>query len=367
VVEAYRRFDSNAVKKLRDLLAVLKICLDRSWHKVELLLEQMRLLSTGPDDNESRGIDENHFETLCSQAEDNLPPLLGQRAAMVAAHVGYFISRHAGSDKLLEWREGGGPHDFADFVHRLAPDDFLNLLIADQCYRVWLGYEPVDVLEVPSYGEFRPVEGVLATEPFPFVPEAHTPSFNFGYFMDCVRDGALWRHPECIGAQYGRPELRTATPTASTDKDSPRRRRREPPLEDRGNRLEASLRKAMGGDLFGELVPQAKPSALQAEFPLQHRDCPEPSDIVFSLARAFEIQVRDGWLKGFADYLLENGVWDYPEDQKYKTVLHHGKFRGEYLTLGFELAKQIRNDWLGQSRPGEGIFQAVLPCGLPPA
>jgi hypothetical protein len=171
----------------------------------------------------------------------------------------------------------------------------------------------------------------------------------------------------------------------------------------------------MGGDLFGELVPQAKPSALQAEFPLQHRDCPEPSDIVFSLARAFEIQVRDGWLKGFADYLLENGVWDYPEDQKYKTVLHHGKFCGEYLTLGemkkladtncsrlseycakcgselqkvrtalrrviefrnhaahqgclgFELAKQIRNDWLGQSRPGEGIFQAVLPCGLPPA
>jgi hypothetical protein len=171
----------------------------------------------------------------------------------------------------------------------------------------------------------------------------------------------------------------------------------------------------MGGDLFGQLVPQARPSAIQAEYLLQHRDCPEPSDIVFTLARAFEIQVRDGWLKSFADYLLENGVWDYPEDQKYKTVLHHGTFCGEYLTLGemkkladtncsrlneycakcgselkkvrtalrrvvefrnqaahqgclsFALAQQLRNDWLGQSRRGEGIFQAVLPCGLPPA
>ena len=171
----------------------------------------------------------------------------------------------------------------------------------------------------------------------------------------------------------------------------------------------------MGGDLFGELVPQAKPSALQAEYLLQHRDCPEPSDIVFTLARAFEIQVRDGWLKGFADHLLEKGIRDYPEEQKYKTLLYQGKFQRERLTLekmrevldtdschlgeycakcgnerqkvrmalrrviefrnhaahqgclGFELAKQIRNDWLGESRPGEGVFQAVLPCGLPPA
>jgi hypothetical protein len=52
VVEAYRRFDSDAVEKLRDLLEVLKICLDYSWHKAELLLEQMNLSSTQPDDKE---------------------------------------------------------------------------------------------------------------------------------------------------------------------------------------------------------------------------------------------------------------------------------------------------------------------------
>lgn len=423
VVEAYRRFDSNAVDKLQDLLEVLKICLNYSWHKVELLLEQMHLSSTRPEDKESWPDEEYLFETLCSEAESNLPPLLEQRAAMVAAHVGYFISRYAstlpwrsGEDKLLQWREGIGPHVFADFVRRLDRDDFLNLLIADQCYRVWPGYEPVDVLTVPSDGEFQPVAGVLETKPFPTLLDEPTRwNFDFGYFMDCVRDGALWRHPECMGAQYGRPELRSAPPTASGGGESPPRRRREPSLEDRRNRVEESLRKAMGGDLFVELVPQARPSALQAEYLLQHRDCPEPSDIVFSLARAFEIQVRDGWLKGFADHLLERGIRDYPEEQKYKTLLYQGKFQGERLTLekmrevldtdschlgeycakrgsellkvrtalrrviefrnraahqgclGFELAKQIRSDWFGQSRPGEGIFQAVLPCGLPPA
>ncbi len=40
---------------------------------------------------------------------------------------------------------------------------------------------------------------------------------------------------------------------------------------------------------------------------------------------------------------------------------------GHQGCLSFELAKQIRSDWLGQSRLGEGIFQAVLPCGLLPA
>lgn len=218
-----------------------------------------------------------------------------------------------------------GPHVFADFVRRLDRDDFLNLLIADQCYRVWPGYEPVDVLRVRSDGEFQPIAGVLETTRFEFLPFALTPSFDFGYFMDCVRDGALWRHPEWKGAQYVRPELRTAPPPASSGKDPPPRRRREPSPEDRGNRLEASLRKAMGKSLFGELVPQARPSALQAEYLFQHWDCPEPSDIVFSLARAFEIQMKDGWLKGFADYLLQKGVSDYPDDQKYKTLLYQGK------------------------------------------
>jgi hypothetical protein len=89
----------------------------------------------------------------------------------------------------------------------------------------------------------------------------------------------------------------------------------------------------MGEDLFGELVPQARPSALQAEYLLQHRDCPEPSDIVFSLARAFEIQVRDGWLKGFADYLLDKGIRDYPEVSDFKALLFRGKFQRERLTL----------------------------------
>jgi hypothetical protein len=422
VVEAYHRFDSNAVDKLQDLLVVLRICLDYSYHKVELLLEQMGLSFTGPEDKESWQDEDYTLEAQCSEAESNLPPLLEQRAAMVAAHVGYFMSRYAstlpwrsGEDKLLQWREGIGPHVFADFVRRLDRDDFLNLLIADQCYRVWPGYEPVDVLRVRSDGEFQPIAGVLETKRFEFLPFECTPSFNFGYFMDCVRDGALSRHPECMGAQYGRPELRTVTPTASSDKDSSPRRRRVPSLEDRGNRLEASLRKAMGGNLFGELVPQARPSALQAEYLFQRWDCPEPSDIVFSLARAFEIQMKDGWLKGFADYLVEKRVWNYPEDQKYKILLYQGKFQKERMTLekmrdvletdsghldeycakrgselqkvrtalsrvvdfrnqaghqgclSFELAKQIRSDWLGQSRPGEGIFQAILPCGLPPA
>ena len=125
--------------------------------------------------------------------------------------------------------------------------------------------------------------------------------------------------------------------------------------------------------------------------------------------------MRDGWLKGFADYLLEKGIRDYPEVSDFKALLFRGKFQRERLTLekmrevldtdschlgeycakrgselqkvrtavrrviefrnhaahqgclGFELAKQIRSDWLGQSRPGEGIFQAVLPCGFPPA
>jgi len=36
VVEAYRSFDSNAVDELRDLLKVLRICLDCSWHKMVL-------------------------------------------------------------------------------------------------------------------------------------------------------------------------------------------------------------------------------------------------------------------------------------------------------------------------------------------
>jgi hypothetical protein len=40
---------------------------------------------------------------------------------------------------------------------------------------------------------------------------------------------------------------------------------------------------------------------------------------------------------------------------------------GHQGCLGFELAKQIRSDWLGQSRPGEGIFQAILPGGLLPS
>jgi hypothetical protein len=416
VVEAYCRLDSNAVDKLRDLLVVLKICLDCSWHKMKLLLEQMNLSSKRPDDRECWDVDESTFDIFCSEAEINLLPLLEHRAAMVAAHVGYFIKRYASTiawrkDKLLQLREGVGPAVVADFVRGLDRDDFLNLLIADQCYLVWPGYDPVDVLRVPSHGEFQPVEGVLETEGFPFLPLERTPSFNFGYFMDCVRDGALWRHPECMGAQYGRPELGTATPTTSSDEVSPPRR--EPSLEDRWNRLEASVRKAMGGDLFEQLVPQARPSALQAEYLFQHWDCPEPSDIVFTLARAFEIQMRDGWLKGFADYLVGKDILEYPEG-RYQTLLYHGKFQKERLTLekmrevldtgschldgycakhgsdpqivraalgrvislrnqaghqgclSFELAKQIRSDWLGQSRRGEGIFQAVLPCGLPP-
>ena len=40
---------------------------------------------------------------------------------------------------------------------------------------------------------------------------------------------------------------------------------------------------------------------------------------------------------------------------------------GHQGCLGFELANQIRSDWLGQSRPGEGIFQAILPGGLLPS
>ena len=219
MVEAYGRFDSNAVDKLRDLLKVLKICLDYSSDKVELLLERMNLSSKRPEDREGWNVDENTFETLCSEAENNLPPLLEQRAAMVAAHVGYFISRYASTlgnhadERLLQWREGVGPHALADFAHGLDRDDFLNLLIADRCYRVWPGYDPVDVLRVPSYGEIQPVVGVLEMEEFPLLPVGYTPSFDFGYFMDCVRDGAMWRHPEYKGAQYGRPELRTAPPT----------------------------------------------------------------------------------------------------------------------------------------------------------
>jgi hypothetical protein len=420
VVEAYRRSDSDAVDKLQDLLEVLKICLDYNSHKVELLLERMNLSSTRPEDREGWNVDENVFRTLCSESENNLPPLLEQRAAMVAAYVGYFISRYASTlgshadDRLLPWREGVGPPVLSNFVRRLDRDDFLNLLIADQCYRVWPGYDPVDVLRVPSYAEFQPVAGVLETEEFPLPRIGYTPSFSFGYFMDCVRDGAMWRHPECKGAQCVRPELRTATPPASNAKDSPPRRRREPSLEDRGNPLEASCRKAMGGDLFVELVPQARPSALQAEYLFHRRGCPEPSDIVFSLARAFEIQMKNGWLKGFADYLLEKGIRDDPEVSDFKALLFP-KSQRERPTLGemkklvetdsrhldeygakcgnelkkvrtalsrvvdfrnqaghqgclsFELANQIRSDWLGQSRRGGGIFEAVLPCGLPPA
>jgi hypothetical protein len=177
VVEAYHDFDSNVAEKLWYLLTVLKICLDCSWHNMELLLEQMKLSSTRPDDRECWDVDEYAFSALCSEAESNLLPLLEHRAATAAAHVGYFISRYAstlpwrsGEDELLQWREGIGPHVFADFVRRLDRDDFLNLLIADQCYRVWPGYEPVDVLRVRSDGEFRPVEGVLETKPFELPP-----------------------------------------------------------------------------------------------------------------------------------------------------------------------------------------------------
>ena len=101
-------------------------------------------------------------------------------------------------------------------------------------------------------------------------------------------------------------------------------------------------------------------------------------------------------------------VREYPKDSGYKTLLFNGKFRGEHLPLGemekvvgikcphldeycaecgselqkvraalrrvidfrntaahkgclsLELVRQIRGDWLGQTRPGEGIFQALI-------
>jgi len=43
--------------------------------------------------------------------------------------------------------------------------------------------------------------------------------------------------------------------------------------------------------------------------------------------------MRDGWLKGFADYLLEKGIRDYPEVSDFKALLFRGKFQRERLTL----------------------------------
>jgi hypothetical protein len=396
------------------------------------ILYDLELFSKPPEhlsDEEEAELE--HYEFSMKTCRD----LLVWRAVCLAHFIGdqiieYLQTHRWEEDRWLRWREGRGAKAISEFTSQLSDQDFQLLLTCEAVQGMLvLPSRRFDDpwLTLPSDGDLTPVAGALHVE--------HTPDSSewlelLGNAPESIQPGnllrAAWLAAE-RSSQHQRVdrlrETHTITSEAAQQLESilsfqePMRALLEQIAKNTGrlNRFRAEeMLKATLGSCYDGLCSEAKIAVMAAEIDFNDLGYPSPDSIVFNLAKAFEIQLRQVVLGALTQHLAATGVQDFPPNTKVrgrivsegKLVKHLrlkliedvlgsevgdlGQFCQEY---GFDLpgikqtiaqvrsvrnpsghdekltpaeAARIRDAWLGVSLKDGGIFRFVVTAQFDP-
>lgn len=286
----------------------------------------------------------------------SLERLVAWRSLLLAAQIGRKLLVYTGTfanpeENWWTWREGRGDATAAQFVAELTERQFLCIKFAHRC-----------ALSIPfgervAPGLLRDLFDNLAAVQWPHSSYRHFEaeysqliSLSQAQFADgpklmlaelvSVMDGPSRSGDERADARVGIDELRELKAAVESNSAA------QIPLIDVVERLverlgepskreaEDYLRGVLGGT-FSLLCPGAQNTLIAAEQLSRYRELTDPSVVVVELRKAFELQLKDYFLKLLLNFLRrEKNRRNYPEDAAVSHRLMNGGHLNDRIMLG---------------------------------
>ena len=309
-------------RTLRALFRSLKACMIRTRERAEKIacldLDNYRLSS--PEDQD---LAQTAFEDDVDHAEE----VLEWRAVVVADLVGEAMSAYARArspldDPWIAWRREPADEPAGEFVRNLKEEEFFCGRVA---YHIHAALNISRPSSVPTDGDLEDLPGHLETE--------------------AANTWLEWL--DVLGVSGDTAVLNSATTAANRDLDEGNSRSNSEVegriaevkdlvsafqmptierLDSFGGKLDALgapdrfkagefLKEALGVEVYSSLCGDAQLAALDAERRFRDRETLDWNSVTAELAKAFEIQVKQGFVPRLAEFLRQKEITVFPDNE----------------------------------------------------